>query len=270
MKTHIKKISSLFLSLLFIFLFAVNINASAKVSTDKLLTDESGILSSSEFNKVQSELEDISSSQGNFDVIVVVVDYLDSSQIETYARNILETHVKDSKKDGGAILMLSMESRDWSICVTGYGYEAISDKYGINLICDKVVPLLSDGKYQKAFLKFGKLCDDFVSEAKDGKAYSKTHKYIAFSDLSNRLLICLAIGIIAALAVTIPLIAQLKSVRNQRTASNYIKEGSFSLNKQQDLFLYDNVTRTKISSSSSGSGGGSRSSGSSGSRSGKF
>ena len=35
----------------------------------------------------------------------------------------------------------------------------------------------------------------------------------------------------------------LKSVRHERTASNYVRSGSFKLIDQNDVFLYDNVTK---------------------------
>jgi hypothetical protein len=35
----------------------------------------------------------------------------------------------------------------------------------------------------------------------------------------------------------------LKSVRHERTASNYVRSGSFKLINQNDVFLYDNVTK---------------------------
>jgi uncharacterized protein len=57
---------------------------------------------------------------------------------------------------------------------------------------------------------------------------------------------------------------QLKSVRKQNRANNYMKTGSLQVTVHRDLFLYRDITRTrKQTNSSSGgsrsSGGGSRS-----------
>jgi uncharacterized membrane protein YgcG len=57
---------------------------------------------------------------------------------------------------------------------------------------------------------------------------------------------------------------QLKSVRMQNQANNYLKAGSMHLTASHDLYLYRHVSRTprQTNSSSSGSrGGGSRSGG---------
>lgn len=54
---------------------------------------------------------------------------------------------------------------------------------------------------------------------------------------------CIVIGIVVAFIVTLIMKSQLKSVRQQRTASNYVVEGSFCLTGQTDAFLYRNVAR---------------------------
>lgn len=57
------------------------------------------------------------------------------------------------------------------------------------------------------------------------------------------ILICIAIGIVAALIVTGIMGAQLKSVRPQNAAGSYVVDDSFRLTHSRDLYLYRNVTR---------------------------
>ena len=57
------------------------------------------------------------------------------------------------------------------------------------------------------------------------------------------IMICLAIAVAAAFIVTGVMKAQLKSVRWQNSAGNYITPGSFHLTHSRDLYLYKNVTR---------------------------
>lgn len=57
------------------------------------------------------------------------------------------------------------------------------------------------------------------------------------------ILVCIAIGILAAIIVTGVMKAQLKSVRPQNAAGCYVVDGSFHLTHSQDLYLYKNVTR---------------------------
>ena len=54
---------------------------------------------------------------------------------------------------------------------------------------------------------------------------------------------CIVIGIVVAFIVTLIMKGQLKSVRQQKTASNYVVDGSFRLTGRSDVFLYRNVTR---------------------------
>ena len=57
------------------------------------------------------------------------------------------------------------------------------------------------------------------------------------------ILICIIIGIVVAFIVTGIMKAQLKSVRRQRSAANYVVDGSFGLTNRMDIFLYRNVVR---------------------------
>ena len=54
---------------------------------------------------------------------------------------------------------------------------------------------------------------------------------------------CIIFGIIVAFIVTGIMKGQLKSVRKERTAANYVVGGSFRLTGNSDVFLYRNVVR---------------------------
>jgi hypothetical protein len=55
---------------------------------------------------------------------------------------------------------------------------------------------------------------------------------------------CLLAGIIIALVIVMVMKSAHKTVKKQRTATNYIRQGSFNLRKKTDSFLYRNVSRT--------------------------
>ncbi|MBQ3885614.1 MAG: hypothetical protein K6G20_06175 [Ruminococcus sp.] len=61
-------------------------------------------------------------------------------------------------------------------------------------------------------------------------------------------LICIAIGLIIAGVVVGSMWAQLKSVHQKNTASDYKRENSFKLNISEDTFLRKEVQKTKRSS----------------------
>ena len=67
---------------------------------------------------------------------------------------------------------------------------------------------------------------------------------------------CLAIAALIA-GVTMYLVRRnLKSVRFERTASNYTRENSFKLTNKSDTFLYKRITRVAIPRNNSSGGGG--------------
>ena len=70
------------------------------------------------------------------------------------------------------------------------------------------------------------------------------------------IVIALVVGVVVALIYTGVLKAQLKSVRKNDSAANYMRPGSLSLAVSNDMFLYRNVSRTARPKDNGGSSGG--------------
>ena len=66
-------------------------------------------------------------------------------------------------------------------------------------------------------------------------------------------LVCIVIGAALGIAIVQGMKAQLKSVRKEKSAANYVRPGSMNLTGKQDLFLYSNVNRVKRETKSSSS-----------------
>lgn len=56
--------------------------------------------------------------------------------------------------------------------------------------------------------------------------------------------ICIIIGVVIGFLVAGAMKAQLKSVRRENAAANYLTAGSLQLTVSTDRFLYENTTRT--------------------------
>ena len=56
----------------------------------------------------------------------------------------------------------------------------------------------------------------------------------------------LAVGILLALLVVLPMKRAMSTVRKQKRADGYIQSGSFKLTESRDIFLYSTVTRIRI------------------------
>lgn len=137
----------------------------------------------------------------------------------------------------GALLLISMEERDWWISTCGEMINVLDD-YTIESIGDWMLDDLASGDYAAAFETFVNECDYYIDPP--------------FEFMTN-LLISLAIGFVVALIVTGVMRSKLKSVRRQAAASEYVKSGSMQVTQANEFFLYRNVSRVRRSNDSNGS-----------------
>lgn len=114
---------------------------------------------------------------------------------------------------------------------------------------------LADGDYAQAFRTYAACCDDLIDQARAGHPFDEGDApRKAMSPMVP--LICIVIGVVLGVAVVQGMKAQLKSVRKERAAANYVRPGSMNLTGKQDLFLYSHVDRVKKETKSSSGGGG--------------
>jgi uncharacterized protein len=171
----------------------------------------------------------------------------------------------------GVIFIISMEERDWTIFASKEMELTVFTQWSREFIGSQVQPKLSSGSYGTAFELFGSLSEKFLAQAETGKPYSEKNKLVTDENKFFRLLVALAIGLVAATLVTLRMQAKLKNVKAQQLAHEYIRKGSFRVTGENQMFSYKSVTKTKIvHQSSSGSSSSSHSSSRGGSTSGKF
>ena len=147
-----------------------------------------------------------------------------------------------------------MADRDWAISTCGYGITAFTDA-GQAYMVDKFKPALSDGDYYEAFDKYAVLCDDFLTQAKNGKPYDNGNLPKEFPYVG--LIICIGASIGVAFLIVNGMKNKLKSVRTKTDADTYVRQGSMTLAQNRDIFLYRTINRTKRSTESSSSSSGS-------------
>ena len=193
------------------------------------------------------------------DIVVVTTNTLVGKSPMEYADDYYDYH---GYSQDGALLLISMEDRDWYISTSGECITAITDA-GLDYMSERFLNDLSNGKYYKAFNIFADSCEEFIIQARKGNPYdignipkNKTldEKWIVYA---------LVFGIVAAIIVTGSMKSKLKSVY-YRSAANYVKSDSLKLTKYDDIFLYSHIDRTERESERS-SGGSSTHTSSSGS-----
>lgn len=258
-----------------VFLFVLAVPAFAEVAPladfyttaahPPRLVDEAEILEDYEEEELLGILDEISTRQ-QFDVVIFTVYSLDGETPRAYADDYYDYNGYGiSEERDGALLLLSMEERDWYVSTRGFGITVITDA-GLDYMSEKFLPYFSEGDYSGGFKVFATECDSYIDAAKNGSPIDVGNLPKEPYNFGGSLVISLIIGFIIAFIVAKNMKSKLKTIRKNDTAVDYVVPGSFNLTNQRDIFLYNNVTRTAIpkDTSSSGSGGSSTHTSSSG------
>ena len=225
-----------------------------------LVNDGEGLLTASEVSQLESLYSEYAADCG-FTPILVTTDSFAGQYAEDYAADFYDSH---GYPYDGILLLVSLSEGEWYILTNGACYDRISNR-DVENIGEELVDYIRDGAFYEAFALFPQLTELYFGEVSysyyggvDGptavyetgtKNYGKT---IAISMGAGLLIGLIAVGIMAS---------QMKTVRQQNAASDYVRAGSMQLTNQRDIFLYSHVSRTakpKSSSSGGGHGGGSR------------
>ena len=232
-------------------------NSDGFVGECNRLNDAANLLTDSEEAELLAKLDEISLRQ-QMDVTVATVTNL--GNCDTAAECADEVYEFSSfgygQSKDGLMLLISAEERDWAISTCGYGITAFTDA-GIQYIGEQMVEDLGDGNYAAAFNTFAELSDDFITKSREGEPYDKSN--LPKGPLSIVwIVISILVGIGLAMFIVGRMKAQLKTVRFQAAAGDYMKSGSLNITESKDTFLYNTVTRTaKPKNTDSGSSGGS-------------
>lgn len=237
-----KKIIVLCLALLVCFCLSVPVLA--ENAGGEFLFDEADILTDVEEAVLSEKLEEISLTY-EAQVIIATVPSIDGNVNHFLEETYDSMGWGYGEKHDGVFLLVCMDPREYRILSNGYAGDAITVD-DIENIGEYIVSDLSDGNYAAAF-------DTFIDET---EYYLNGYLYGFPFDASGAFMICLIIGVIAGVITAFVLKGQLKSVRMQNRAHEYVKPGSMQVTVHRDIFLYREVSRIK-KESSSGSGRGS-------------
>lgn len=253
MKRSFKAAIICLLSAIMIFsLYGNNTMADANQSNLKHMVDNAGLLDQKDVDSLEEKLNEIS-NRNNFDVIIVTVNSTDGAAVQDFADDYYDYngYGKGTNKDG-ALLLINMDTREWHISRTGYGITALTDA-GCEYMADEFLPDLKDGKYKASFNKFAELCDKFVQQAKTGKPYDVNN--MPKKPLSAKwILYSFIIALIIALIICETMRRNLKSIRRNSAAAEYVKKDSMNLEREGDYFLYRNVSRREKPKNNDGGG----------------
>lgn len=254
-----KKITSFAVVLALLMSLAVVVFASVD---EEFLYDQGNLLTEEEEIRVHDALEKVSEDYGA-KLTVVTLDTLPGGDIADYADELYdEMDVGYGDDSDGVLLVICMSQREYHILCNGFAADAITERE-IAAIGDAFAPYLSNGDYAEGFEEFAEQCAEYLDAYLNyGETDSLWSDNKESFDYLNALIGCLVAGVIVGLIVAFVLRGQLKSVRRQNQADQYVRYGSMYITERSDFFLYRTVHRVK--KESSGSSGGHSSSRSSG------
>ena len=217
--------------------------------------DLAGLLTESEAAALETRLEAIA-DKFSVQVAILTMPTCDGENHEAYAKNFYwEGGYGLGENKDGILLLIDMDedNRGWAIYGNALGADAMTSSI-IESVGEDMTPDLKNGNYAAAFDTFAAKCEERIDIAINGEPFDPAMSFI----------VALVIGIVLALIVTGVMKGKLKSVRSQRAAANYVRQGSMNVTESSELFLYRTVDRREKpkSSSSSGSSGSRESSGS--------
>ena len=229
---------------IWIFLLILCLVIPASASTP-LVIDNAGLLTDSQINALNQQLEGIRTAVG-IDVVVLTENTIDGASPMNYADDYYDYN---SYGNDGVLLLLDMDQRQWWISTCGSCIESVD----ADAIGEQFVPYLSDGAYFEGFSVFAKLIK--ASMEQPGEYYVNDDLQIVpkttpwHKGLGQGLIIGIVVGGIAVAIMAVGM----RNVKPKHSASDYINAGGMQLTCQEDRYLYQTVTKQAKPKSSSGS-----------------
>lgn len=211
-----------------------------------LLVDDADLLSTNQELELLTKLEKIS-AELECDFVIVTIPDLGGKDRMAYADDFYDYNgYGQGESRDGLLFLITMAERKWWVSTTGMCLKLSNDdiEYAVN----EYGSSLTSGNYYEAF---NGITDNFYKIV-----YAERHPSVA----PKYIFIDLVIGFILAFIIMKIATGNLKSVRKQVNANEYVVPGSLALNQSYDRFLYSSVARTERETSSSSSGGGSHTS----------
>lgn len=269
-----------FLLLVICCILIVSIPLSVCASQPKIV-DKADLLTPQEELELENRANELVDTY-HMDVVIVTVWSLEGKTPTQYADDYFDYNgygIGDNFS--GVLFLLAMENREWAISTCGDTIYALTD-YGIQLVFDEAAWYLSEDLYYYGFDAYltalepffqayanGAPLDGFTDDYQEPEDWDdvvfypdyvvETEPAYSFSSFLVALLIGAAVGGIALLIMR----SGMNTAKAQSGAQSYLKQGTYHLYRQQDIFLYSHVSKIRRSESSSSSGGSHRGGGSS-------
>ena len=274
--------------LLFPILLSLSLAALASENNIPYVIDNADLLTAEEESMLDQHIRSYQ-AELQLDIVIVSTYGTDGKGVQAYADDFYdENGYGCGSSNSGILLLIDMESREWYMSTCGDAIYIFTD-YGLDELGQTILPWLSDGEYYRAFLAWLSALPSYVKaynnrspidgfvppdeyESPNGEEiyYYDDHVGIPVRPFP----IGLIVGLVAAVITILVMRSQMNTAKLQKSAANYLKDGSFHLRRRSDMFLYSRVSRRAKPKENTSGGGSSvhRSSGgvSHGGRGGRF
>lgn len=218
------------------------------------LVDHADVLTDSEEAEILAQLDEVS-ERHQFDLVVLIVNDFGEFEAMDLADAFYDEYGYGFGPDyDGSLFLIGIEEDYRWISTCGSGIDAFTDA-GIQYIGSEIVNDIQMGYYVDAINEYISLCDQFLTQYEAGTPYDVGNMPDEKFNFFTSIIISLVVGVVIALIVTLIMKAQLKSVRYQSAASNYLKPGSMKVTMSNEFFLYRHVDRQKKADNNSSKGG---------------
>ncbi len=264
-KVFISIISICLLFTLVVSAFAYDYSGGERAS---VFNDFADLVDQFKEKELLTRLEEISEAY-KCEVAVLTVSATGGKDLTEFADDYYDTFgFGYSKNDDGIMLVVAMDIREYVFTANGRATEIFSDD-DFSFIENEFIGFLGDENYYEAFSAFASSCESVlynyqnggegaIPHGKDNIPYPEPavdNNPIAEMFSIKWIGISVIIGIVIGFIYVTYLKSQMKTVKRQPAASEYIVPGSFNLTQQRDIYLYGNVKKTpkpKSNNSSSG------------------
>lgn len=243
-----------------------------------LIVDHAGLFTAEEASQLEAQAKSIGDTYG-MDVVILTENTLSEKTPQDYADEYYDANgYGQGDQSNGMLLLISMEERDWYLSTCGDAIYALTD-HAIEQLGKDLVSGLQIG-YSVGVRTFLNSLPSYLDAYKNGTpidGYSSQNESFYHGDRedvvyyreagSPDLTLSVILGLVIAIISVGAMAFSMNSKRPQRSASGYLNRGSFRLLRNQDMFLYSNVTKTRKPEPQNHSGGGSSVHHSSGGRS---
>lgn len=218
------------------------------------LVDKANLIDESDEKRLLERLDSLS-EQYQFDFVAATVKTTGGKEIVEFSDDYFDYNgFGYGKDDSGVALIISMNPRIVYISGCGEGTKYF-DYDDAQEIIDVFYGDLKAGNYAA-------VVDTFIDEAQRSVEFGRNgvpFSYRLQALLPNWMVTLLApvvIGIALAFATVSFMTKGLKSVRKKESAADYVVPGSMRLTRNEDVFLYSNVSKSaKVQDSSDSSSG---------------